>query len=54
MGKDWESIRKELREFIRLTRDCHVEIIMKDNHTLGNHPENADTWCRIAKEEAER
>jgi len=51
---DWESIRKELREFIRLTRDCYVEIIMKDNHTLGNNPENASTWCRIAKEESER
>ena len=27
---------------------------MKDNHTLANRPENAVTWCRIAKEEAER
>ena len=27
---------------------------MKDNHTLGNEPENVVTWCRIAKEEALR
>ena len=51
---DWDKIRRELREFIRITRDCNVEIIMKDNHTLGNNPENASTWCSIAMEEAER
>jgi hypothetical protein len=49
---DWDRIRKHLRETIRLTKDCHLEIIMKDNHTLGNNPENAKTWCKIAKEEA--
>ena len=49
---DWEAIRKELREFITITRDCNVEIIMKDNHTLGKTPDNASTWCRIAMEEA--
>ena len=27
---------------------------MKDNHTLARRPENAVTWCRIAKEEAQR
>jgi len=27
---------------------------MKDNHTLGNNPENGITWSRIAKEEARR
>ena len=27
---------------------------MKDNHTLAQQPENVVTWCRIAKEEAER
>jgi len=49
---DWEQIRKELREFFKVTRDCRVEVIMKDNHTLGRRPENASTWCRIAMEEA--
>lgn len=33
---------------------CIVELIMKDNHTLGNNPENAVNWCRVAREEAER
>lgn len=48
---DWDKLRKELREFIHITRNCNVEIIMKDNHTLGNNPNNAIKWCRIAREE---
>jgi hypothetical protein len=51
---DEESIRKSLRESLEVTRGCRVEIIMKDNHTLGNNPNNAVRWCQIAKEEAER
>ncbi len=50
---DWDKIRKEIREFLKITKDCHVEIIMKDNHTLANKPENIVTWCSIAKEEIE-
>jgi hypothetical protein len=51
---DEEAIRSDLRMALDLTKDCIVEVIMKDNHTLGNTPENAVRWCRIAKEEAER
>lgn len=47
-----DEIRAELRDNIYKTRDCRVELIMKDNHTLGNNPMNAVNWCRIAKEEA--
>jgi len=49
-----ESIRQGLRHAMEVTRGCVVEVIMKDNHTLGKRPENAVTWCRIAGEEAER
>jgi hypothetical protein len=49
---DEAYIRKSLRDFIRRTRDNRVEIIMKDNNTLGKNPNNAFNWCRIAKEEA--
>lgn len=51
---DEAYIRKGLREALRITKanNCHVEIIMKDNHTLANHPENVVRWCQIAKEEA--
>ena len=51
---DEAAIRKSLREILDKARGCVVEIIMKDNHTLGGRPENAVRWCRIAKEEAEK
>ncbi len=50
---DDDFIHKSLRAALRITKsnNCHVEIIMKDNHTLANHPENVIRWCQIAKEE---
>lgn len=51
---DEDKIRKDLRRAIEVTRGCRVEIIMKDNHTIGNNPENVKKWCRIAKQEAQR
>lgn len=51
---DEEYIRKKLREALEITKGCRVEVIMKDNHTIGGNPNNVVTWCRIAKEEAER
>jgi hypothetical protein len=51
---DTEALRRELRQMLEKTRGCIVEIIMKDNHTLAQRPENAVEWCRIAREEAER
>jgi len=51
---DEEYIRKGLCDTLEMTRGCHVELIMKDNHTIGHNPENVIRWCRIAREEAER
>lgn len=51
---DKESIRKDLREALEVTKDCVVEVIMKDNHTIGGNPANVIEWCKIAREEAER
>lgn len=50
---DEDKIRRELRKAIEITKGCRVEIIMKDNHTLGNNPDNARRWCQIAREEVE-
>lgn len=50
---DFASIRKELEQAVKVTRNCHVEIIMKDNHTIGKNPNNVIEWTRIAKEIAE-
>jgi hypothetical protein len=51
---DEDFIRKSLRESLKIARanHCHIEIIMKDNHTLANNPQNVIRWCQIAKEEA--
>ena len=51
---DEEQIRADLRESFRVTRDCRVEAIMKDNHTIQNDPQRVIRWVRIAREEAER
>ena len=51
---DEEQIRADLRESFRVTRDCRVEAIMKDNHTIQNDPQRVVRWVRIAREEAER
>jgi len=51
---DREAIRAELRRALELTKGCVVEVIMKDNHTIGNQPGNVVEWCRITKEEAQR
>ncbi|MCC8179350.1 MAG: hypothetical protein LIP23_00325 [Planctomycetes bacterium] len=53
---DEDVMRKSIRDQIDLAKahNCRLEIIMKDNHTLGNNPDNAINWCRIAQEEAAR
>ena len=50
---DDDYIRRGLREALQIVDDCRVEIIMKDNHTIGRNPENVKRWCRIAREEIE-
>ena len=50
---DDDRIRAGLREAFRITRDCRVEAIMKDNHTIGNDPRRVIRWVQIAREEAE-
>jgi hypothetical protein len=49
---DEDRIRRQLRRVLDITRECRVEVIMKDNHTIGNNPQNVIRWCRIAQEEA--
>jgi len=51
---DEAAIRQELRQALDATAGCCVELIMKDNHTIGQRPENVVRWCQIAREEAER
>jgi hypothetical protein len=51
---DEERIQLQLRKALQATRNCRVEVVMKDNHTIRNDPTRAVRWVRIAREEAER
>ncbi|UCG00262.1 MAG: hypothetical protein JSV89_22025 [Spirochaetaceae bacterium] len=51
---DEELVRSTLRKNLKATLASRVELIMKDNHTLGGSPANAVHWCRIAREEIDR
>ena len=48
---DWDRIRSELKRDLKITKDCVVEIIMKDNHTIAKQPENLIRWSQIVGEE---
>lgn len=50
---DEERIRAEIREDLRITRECRVEVIMKDTHTIRNDPQRLIRWTQIVREEAE-
>lgn len=47
---DRELVRKNIRDILESTRGSVVELIMKDNHTLGGRGENARDWCATVRE----
>ena len=49
-----DVVRQRLRHALAATRGCRLEIIMKDNHTLGGDPRHATRWVEIAREEITR
>jgi len=51
---DEEYVRAGLRGALQITKECRVELIMKDNHTIGNDPQRVIRWVQIAREEADR
>ncbi len=48
---DEDHVRKELRVQLQAAKGCCLELIMKDNHTLGKNPRNLTRWVEIAREE---
>ena len=48
VNKDY--IKKKMQKELELTKGCVLEIIMKDNHTLGKNPGNLINWVRIVRE----
>ena len=51
---DKESIRKNIRNVLKLTKGCVLEIIMKDNHTIGKNPDNIRNWVEIVRNEVKK
>jgi len=49
-----ELVRSEIRKALEVSKGCVVELLMKDNNTLGRNPGNVINWVRIAKEEIDR
>ncbi|MGE5550455.1 MAG: hypothetical protein ACM3ZC_07975 [Bacteroidota bacterium] len=47
---DPAAIRRGIREALAITKDCVVEIVLKDTHTVEHHPERLSEWVRIAQE----
>ena len=49
-------IRRRLNEVLTCCKQHgnRVELLMKDNHTLGRSPKNAARWVQIAREEVAR
>ena len=50
---DQEFARVEIKEALKIAKDNCLELIMKDNHTLGNNPDNLKNWLKIVREEIE-
>lgn len=48
---DENAIRNDIRQTLDVARDCRVELIMKDVHTLNNEPERLARWVQLAREE---
>lgn len=51
---DEEVVRAELRKMFQKTTGNHVEVVLKDLHTISNKPGQVIRWVEIAREELAR
>ena len=47
---DEDEIRADLRATMKAAAGCHIEIVMKDVHTVANQPWRLGRWVEIARE----
>ena len=47
---DEEAIRADIRKTLTVARNCRVELIMKDVHTLNGEPQRLTRWVELARE----
>ena len=48
---DENAIRKDIRETLDIAKNCNVELILKDTHTVQNQPWRFAKWVEIVREE---
>jgi hypothetical protein len=51
---DKEFVRQKVMNSLKKTKGCVLEILMKDNHTLGKNPNNIINWVKIVRESIEK
>jgi len=51
---DESSAREDVRAILAAAKNNRLELVMKDNHTLGKNRENIKAWVKIAREELSR
>ena len=47
---DEDRIREDVRNTLIAAKDCNVEIVMKDVHTLAGEPQRIARWVELARE----
>ena len=50
---DAQRVREYIKHTLDVTKDCVIEMILKDTHTCENHPERFTMWTDMARELAE-
>jgi len=50
---DAEMIREYIKHTLDVSKDCIIEMVLKDTHTCENRPERFTMWTKIARELAE-
>ncbi len=51
---DEDAVRADIRRTFDVARECDIEIVMKDVHTLDGHPERLARWVQMAREESDK
>lgn len=51
---DEDVIRHELRAMFEKTVNNHVEVVLKDLHTISHRPDQVTRWVEICREELNR
>ena len=47
---DPDRIRQYLQDAVEASKDCCIDMVLKDTHTCDHQPQRFDQWCKIARE----